>query len=414
MYKHVYLLFLITMGGFISLDMVHSDTNPPTDSPAEVNEEISPPSDSVQQIPSSPAAERLRLTFVGDLMCHQEQFQRAVAEDGYDFSPSFRWVAPYLQKADFCFGNLETTFAGTESWRRISGYPAFNTPDAFASALSHAGFDMMFMANNHALDHGEHGLSRTLNVLQKNGLRQAGVRRVDEERSPFAILEAKGIKIAVLAYTAHSNASLNDRDSLSLFYLDPTQLPRHITYARTLGADLVIVHFHYGQEYLQRPTALQLEAVKAAVRAGADLVVGDHPHVIQPLNTFQSGQTHIDQTLAAYSLGNFLSNQQGSRTRAGMMLTVEIERNGSDAIKPFRLAKVEVVPTAVIVPQEGQHAILPTHVAAELKPVPKLAFEVRNALSLSDYQLKILRQTERNTRELIKLRDMDVIWDRGY
>lgn len=414
MYKHVYILFLVAVGGMASLDLTRIDTNP-TDPPKPYNPEISSTSSDSTILPAPEQnPERLRLTFVGDLMCHQEQYQRAIAEDGYDFGPSFQWVSPYLQKADFCFGNLETTFSGTESWRRISGYPAFNTPDAFATALSDAGFDMVFMANNHTLDHGEHGLSRSLEVLRENGLRQAGVRRVDEERSPFAILEAKGIRLAVLAYTAFSNASLNDRDSLSLYLLDPTQLPRHITYARTLGADIVIVHFHYGTEYLQRPTALQLEAVKAAVRAGADIIVGDHPHVIQPLNTFHSGATHIDETLVAYSLGNFLSNQQGSRTRAGLMLTVEIERNGSDAAKPFRLAKVEVVPTAVILPQDGQHTILPTHVAAELKPVPKLAFEARNALSLSDYQLKILRQTERDTRELIKLRDRDVIWDRGY
>lgn len=411
MYKHVYFLLLISLGGFASFDLVNRDTNPSHSDPPQ---EATTPSDSILQVSEEQTPERIRLTFVGDLMCHQEQFQRAFGEDGYDFGPSFQWVAPYLKKADFCFGNLETTFSGTESWRRISGYPAFNTPDAFASALADAGFDMVFMANNHTLDHGEHGLSRSLEVLQKNGIRQAGVKRVDEERSPFAMLETKGIRIAVLAYTALSNASLNDRDSLSLYYLDPTQLPRHITYARTLGADLVIVHFHYGQEYLQRPTALQLEAVKAAVRAGADLIVGDHPHVLQPLNTFQSGQTHIDQTLAAYSLGNFLSNQQGSRTRAGLMLTVEIERNPPGEGKPFKLAKVEVVPTAVILPQDGQHAIVPTHVAAELKPVPRLAFEARNALMLSEYQLKILRQTERNTRELIKLRDMDVIWDRGY
>lgn len=405
------MLALFIFVGLISLALV--EKNPATSNDI-LAVETTVPEDTTSTKTEEQAPERIRLTFVGDLMCHQDQYQRAFSEEGYDFSPSFQWVAPYLKQADFCFGNLETTFAGTESWRRISGYPAFNTPDAFATALADAGFDMLFMANNHALDHGEHGLSRSLEVLRENGLRQAGVQRVDEERSPFSILETKGIRLAVLAYTAHSNASLNDRDSLSLYRLDPTQLPRHITYARSLGADLVIVHFHYGKEYLQRPTALQLEAVKVAVRAGADLIVGDHPHVIQPFNTFRSGETNIDQTLAAYSLGNFLSNQQGSRTRAGMMLTVEIERNSGDLDKPFKLAKVEVVPTAVIVPQEGQHAILPTHVAAELKPVPELAFEARNALKLSEYQLKILRQTERNTREIIKLRDMDVVWDRGY
>ncbi len=411
MFKHFYFIFLFSIGSLSGLGLIGTDNNPLPSSPSE---KTIADADSSLQKQAKQAPERIRLTFVGDLMCHQEQFQRAVTEDGYDFSPSFRWVAPYLRKADVCFGNLETTFAGTENWRRISGYPAFNTPDAFASSLKDAGFDMLFLANNHSMDHGEHGLSRSLEVLRQNGLKQAGVRRVDEERSPFSMIEVKGIRIAVLAYTALSNASLEDRDSLSLFRLDPTQFSRHITYARTMGADLVIMHFHNGTEYLQRPTPLQLEAVKVAVRAGADLIVGDHPHVIQPLNTFRSGQTHIDQALVAYSLGNFLSHQQGSRTRAGLMLTVEIERNTEEGGKPFKLVKVEAVPTAVIVPQEGQHAILPTHVAAELKPVPELAFEARNALNLSDYQMKILRQTERNTRELIKLRDMDVIWDRGY
>jgi len=358
----------------------------------------------------------IRLTFVGDLMCHQEQLLRARTEDGYNFWPSFQWISPYIDQADFAFANLETTFSGTEKWRRFNGYPSFNTPDDFATAIKQAGFDMVSLANNHAMDYGEYGLTRTIEVLGQQGLKQAGVRRVDEVRSPCSFMEVKGVRLAVLAYTAQSNGSLEKSDSLSLFRLDPTKILKHITYARTLGADLVIVHFHYGKEYLQRPTALQLEAVKAAVRAGADIVLGDHPHVLQPLNTFSNHFSHVDHTLVAYSLGNFLSDQQGIHTRAGLMLTVELQKTAEGSKKPFELKKVEVVPTATVVPlnDNSLHAIVPTHVAAELKPVPKIAHQVRNALELSDYQLKILRQTERNTRELIKLRDFDVVWDRGY
>jgi poly-gamma-glutamate capsule biosynthesis protein CapA/YwtB (metallophosphatase superfamily) len=370
------------------------------------------PTDSLLQVQEEPAPPRLRLTFVGDISCHPSQYDQALTEDGHDFGPHFEWVAPYLKQADLAIGNLQTTFAGTESEGRSAGYGHYNAPDAFASALAHAGFDLLYLANAHSLDYGEAGLKRTREVLSQNGLQTAGLRHLHRQESPATFLEAKGMRIAVLAYTAHSNASLESPDSLSLHRLDPTALPRHIALARNEGAELVIVHFHYGQAYQQRPTALQLEAVKAAARSGADLIVGDHPLVLQPMNTFKSGQSYIDHTLVAYSLGNFLTHQQGRHTRAGMMLTIEIERQDKD--KPLRIAKVEAVPTAVLTPEEGLTAILPTHIAAEPTPLPYLAHAAREKLKISDYHLRIMRQAERDTREMIRLRDLPVTWERGY
>ena len=156
---------------------------------------LAPPADSVSEI---------SINLVGDLMCHLPQTQNAKLANGtYDFNPSFEYIKPYLQDADITIGNLETTFAGTS--QPYAGYPAFNSPDEYCTAIKNAGFDFLVTANNHSMDTREAGLLRTIDVIKKHGLGYAGTYLNQHDHDSIRILNIKGIKLGILNYTYGTN-----------------------------------------------------------------------------------------------------------------------------------------------------------------------------------------------------------------
>ena len=267
--------------------------------------------------------EKLVITAVGDIMMHNSQIAAGYrpATGEYDFSPFFRYVAPLWKESDLVIGNLETTFAGEKEV--YSGYPRFNTPEILASDLKEAGFDIVTTANNHCLDKGHAGLVSTLHHLDQAGLLHTGTARSSEERDDVLVVEKKGVGFAVLAYTYSTN--MGPEYAYAVNYLDLYKIKKDIKKAREKNARLVIVSLHFGKEYEPQPGSLEKDIVTRVLEAGADVILGHHPHVLQPaeLRLYTPAGGSADQKkFIAYSLGNFISDQQGLERRCSIILNL--------------------------------------------------------------------------------------------
>lgn len=265
---------------------------------------------------------------VGDLMCHSPQFKYAkIVADSFNFVPCYEEVLPLLQDADLTFGNLETTLTGAAAG--YSGYPAFNAPDDYAAALKVAGFDLLSTTNNHSLDRGEKGVLRTLEVLDGLGIGHIGTYSSEADRDSLRIIDLKGTKLAFLAYTYGMNGRVEPAGKSYLVNeIDSLQMKAEVARARAEGADLVIVYYHFGNENERLPNAFQKRVVQETIDAGADVILGGHPHVLQPMEYYKAADSAtLDSGFVAWSLGNFLSNQYWRYTDAGVILELEFTRN---------------------------------------------------------------------------------------
>lgn len=266
----------------------------------------------------------LKLAAIGDIMCHKLQYTAALTKTGYDFRETFAVIQPELAGADLVIGNLETTFSGPE--KKYSEYPMFNTPDAFADALAEAGVDIVTTANNHSLDRRFYGLSRTLDVLDRLGIRHTGTFRTPEEPR-ILMVEQNHIRIALMAYSYGTNGiSFDKGKEYTLNLIDEAKIRADIAAAREQGAELIIVGLHFGQEYQQAPNDSQIALAAACFDEGADIVLGTHPHVVQAQTlapvTDKYGVTK--NRFVAYSLGNFISAQRTEPRAAGVIAKLDI------------------------------------------------------------------------------------------
>ncbi len=295
--------------------------------------------------PAPPAVE-ITLLAVGDLMGHGPQRSAAQTADGYDFNPCFEPVRDIISGADLAIGNLETPLAGSASG--YSGYPAFNNPDAFAEAAAEAGFDVLTTANNHALDRGLQGLITTRDTLERIGLATTGTARTAEEAGLVLTRDVEGVTVAILAYTYGTNGltpPVGSRWAVNV--IDRDAMTADIDRARTDGADVVIVSVHNGVEYERQPSVSQKALELAMVEAGADIVLGSHPHVIQPMQVVQAerpdGTTR--DAFIIHSLGNFVSSQRDRFRDAGVIVSLTLSKNLRSG--EVSLVRVEYVPTWV-------------------------------------------------------------------
>ncbi|WP_019120729.1 CapA family protein [Brevibacillus massiliensis] len=306
------------------------------------------PVSDLEQAETAPQADQwLTLMAVGDIMVHDEQLQAAWDEQrkSYDFTPSFAKVIPFFQEADILIGNLETTMAGKE--RRYTGYPEFNSPETLAETLKQVGFTAVTTANNHSLDRREAGVLHTLDVLDQVGLPHTGTFRNAEQRNEPLILEKNGIRIGVLAYTYGTNGiPLPEGKPYLVNLYDPALLEGDVARARELGADVVAVALHFGVEYQRMPNPIQREWVDQCFAAGVDIVLGSHPHVVQPYEwrTVTGADGAERKVFAIYSLGNFISAQRGDYKDAGVILQLVLHK-GTDGRTAVEEAKV--IPTYV-------------------------------------------------------------------
>lgn len=269
------------------------------------------------------------LVFVGDAMQHQAQIDRAkeLGSGGeYDYSDCFTLITPVIQAADYAVVNLETPLGGGKGG--YTGFPCFSAPDAFAAALKEAGFDLFLTANNHTLDRGDAGLRRTLQVLDSLKVDHTGTFHDKGERSKLSplIRRVNGINIAFLNYTYGTNG-IEAKQGAEVALLDTTQIKTDIQAARKAGAELVVVMPHWGVEYVLQENGTQRALAQFMIDHGADLIIGSHPHVIQPMKVVHSDK-HNKDVLVVYSLGNFISNMKTGDTRGGALVTAVVQRDG--------------------------------------------------------------------------------------
>lgn len=277
---------------------------------------------------SQPA--EVSLVFAGDAMQHIAQVNSAKrAGDVYDYSECFTEVKDYVSSADFAVVNFETTLGG----KPYAGYPCFSTPDSYADALADSGFDLFLNANNHTLDRGYKGLIKTIETLDKKNIPHIGtyVNKSSRERLVPYIKNVKGIKIAFLNYTYGTNG-IKPTNGVTVNYIDTLQIRNDIVKSREVGADVITVAIHWGDEYNLLPNRSQKKLADFLCNQGVDLIIGGHPHVIQPMEIRHSEKYDKD-CLVVYSLGNFISNMKTADTRGGAMVKVTLERDVLGKVK---------------------------------------------------------------------------------
>lgn len=286
------------------------------------------------------------LAVCGDIMSHSPQTNDAydAATDTYSYLPCFQYVKPWIESADYAVGNFETTLNGPP----YSGYPQFCAPDALAYDIQAIGFDLVTTANNHAMDKGFNGLVRTLDTLDQAGLAHVGGYRTQAEydQSKGVVLaDVGGISVAFLGYTYGTNgipiAAENDfclnrfntdyMDTCST--MDQEKLKTELEYAQSLEPDLIAVMIHWGIEYQTTQNEYQTQVADFLIANGADLILGSHSHVPQPMETrtvtLEDGSTR--SAFVSYSLGNFVSNQSPA--------TVNVNYTDTTAVLNLELTK---------------------------------------------------------------------------
>ncbi|WP_232700041.1 CapA family protein [Brevibacillus daliensis] len=292
------------------------------------------------------AESSITLFSVGDIMVHQEQLDAAYQPEtrSYHFNPSFSQVKPILMQADIVMGNLETTLSGSE--RTYSGYPEFNTPDSLVEALKDAGFTVVTTANNHSLDRRNQGVIRTREVLKQKNILSTGTFTSQEERDTPLLLQQNDIVIAFLSYTYGTNGiPLPKNKPFAVNLYQPQLVKQDIARAKSMGADLVITSLHFGAEYQRLPNEEQKRMARETFEAGSDLIIGHHPHVIQPYEWLieQKKDGPDRKGFVIYSLGNFISAQRWDYKDVGGILQVVITKKGEST----QITQADFLPTYV-------------------------------------------------------------------
>ena len=294
--------------------------------------------------PAGPETTTLVIRCAGDVMCHNSQLQGAYdsASGTYGFDEMFDYVRPYLIDADVCMINVETTFPG----ENFSGYPSFRSPDSLCSAIAGCGTDIAAYANNHMLDAGLSGFKRSVALMRDAGMITVGGYLPGEKT--YTIVETKdGVKLGIVCYV-YENFEQNGRRCLNGCYIpeeledtlnsfryynegDMEEIRSTIQSCREAGADIVMAFMHWGEEYYIDPMKSQQDLAQIVADAGADFIIGSHPHVPEGIVrlTAQNGK----EVPVYYSLGNFVSNQRTEtmgdtknkvHTEEGLIANVEL------------------------------------------------------------------------------------------
>lgn len=267
------------------------------------------------------------LFFVGDVMLSRAVGEKMKAEG--DWTYPFQKIADTLGAADLTFGNLECPIS--DVGRNQHHLYSFRANPKAIEGLQHAGFDVMSAANNHILDWGAPALLDTLRRLHEAGILPVGAGVNDLEAHYPVLLESRGLKLAFLAYVnVDPKDAVAAPDKPGVAWLEPDRVLADIRFARPL-ADLVIVSLHWGIEYATRPQRAQVKIARQMIDAGADLVVGSHPHVVQPLE-------HDHGRWIAYSLGNFIFDQKAPGARRGLMLKIKVVGKQIREVDPIPIA----------------------------------------------------------------------------
>ena len=327
------------------------------------------------------------ISVTGDILMHMPVINTGLTDSGsYNFDSIFRYLLPDSSAADLAVANLETTLCGTEGGYKYSGYPAFNCPDEIVDALKNAGFDMLLTANNHCYDTGEYGFLRTVRTIRNKGLSVLGTTAaVDEPK--YIVRDINGIKVGMVSYTYEGQPenptpgkiymnrnALSDTCSVLINSFLSTQTDPFFLELQTVlgkmkqeGAEATIMFIHWGTEYQTTPSAEQTNIAQQLCDLGFDVIVGGHPHVIQPVSLLTSRLEPEHKTVCLYSTGNAVSNQRISEmdlktghTEDGLLFSVTFSKYSDGTVY---LEGADLLPFWVDLRTEGSRSynIIPLH-----------------------------------------------------
>ncbi|QQE78884.1 CapA family protein [Alicyclobacillus sp. SO9] len=312
----------------------------------------------------------LRIAAVGDILMWGSQIQAArdTAQGSYLFDPMFAKAAPLLRQANLTIGNLETTLSGREQVYQKrnpkTGYPRFNCPDELAYTLRRVGFNVLTTANNHCMDRGESGLRRTLNVLDKAGIQHTGTFRSKAESQKQLIYNANGFRIGILSYTYGTNYI--PVPSGKPWLVNRIHQQRMIQDLNALHGrcDAVVVSLHFGQEFYRYPNQRQKQIVRTLFYHGADIILGAHPHVLQPasIQTVTDKWGRTKRRFAIYSLGNFISDRMMGNRYAdiGVIVRLTLEKGADGTVNLRRIAYAPTWVQKRSIAGPGKYRVIPT------------------------------------------------------
>ena len=299
----------------------------------------------------------VRIVAAGDLMQHLPQVMAARLKDDttkYDYTPSFRYVASRFRDADLSIVNLETTLSESGPYY---GYPCFKSPAEVANAMQDMGIDVAALANNHCCDRGAYGIKSTAEILDNRGISRVGVYRdsVEYKANNVLYLKRSGMSFAIVNYTYGTNG-INIPKGMVVNHLDSVAIRRDLASINRDSVDCVIAVVHWGNEYERQPNREQKKMADFMRRSGVDIILGSHPHVVQPFEVDDRGVT-------LYSLGNFVSNQRTHYRDGGLIATIDVmivERGEGDEVKSRNVKyDLDVTPVWVHLPD---YAVIPPEV----------------------------------------------------
>lgn len=303
----------------------------------------------------------------GDIMVHTPQLYGAKNQNGeYDFSHFFKEAKAYFKNYDLNVANLEVTFGGEESGK-FDGYPKFNTPDTLADAIKNSGLNFLITSNNHSYDTGLYGLKRTAKILDDKGIEFIGTRET-AEKPLYTVKEINNIKIGMANFTYETSGSTPGRKFLngSIIAEEANDLISSFSYNRieefyheadrtikdmeNQGAEFIVFYIHWGEEYQLSANTWQKSIAQKLSNLGVDIIIGSHPHVVQPIELIHS-EDGENTTVCLYSTGNAVSNQRqeimdscpSGHTEDGLFFTYSLRKYGEEVT----LESIDIIPTWV-------------------------------------------------------------------
>lgn len=318
--------------------------------------------------PEQPIVSSVRLMAVGDNLMHLSNTMSAKQADGsFDFTYHFQHVAPIIQQADLAVVNQECVMGGIELG--IQTYPCFNTVYEVGRDLVKAGFNVILAANNHILDQGEIGLQNMIRYWKTNypDIPLLGIHDTKEDSEVIHVVEKNGIQIAMLNYTYDTNVKDGIQEKPYLVdYLKEEKIEADIKKAKE-RSDFVIVFPHWGEEYNDTPTPEVQELAKKMAEWGADLIIGAHPHVVEPVEWIP--RANDKPTLVYYSLGNFQSEQFRTEHMLGGLADVTIVKDQSgDTYVTSHTMQYLVTHYQLTIPDLGYYNIVTTYPWEQYSP----------------------------------------------
>ncbi|WP_047983185.1 CapA family protein [Ornithinibacillus californiensis] len=348
-------LVLVSCGGENAID---NNTEPTRTAGSHAEKPIEP------KEPKEPinVVQEISISAIGDMLIHNSVYNDALVGSSYDFKPMLERVKPFLSDATISIANQETMIGGTELG--LSSYPTFNSPTEVGDALKWAGVNVVSLANNHTLDRGEEAIQRAIEHWEAIDMMYTGSYKSEQDRDQLRIMETEeGISVAFLSYTYGTNGIPvpTGKDYL-VNLIDQELMAAEISKAKE-KADVVVLSLHFGNEYERLPNQQQKDLVQFLADKGVDVILGHHPHVLQPVDwvTGENG----NRTLVIYSLGNFLSGQDEFYRQIGGIFKFHITKTMSDGETVVEVHTPEFLPTFVKYENWRDYEVIPMYQLTE-------------------------------------------------